>query len=498
MMKIKKPIAGTLSIHKLAFVLFLLSTVPSAAPAAERPCPKTDKEWTQLRSSLLFTFQTNQEDGGYELPSYYKKCLIGASPRIVACMTPLVVYTEARRKLQDAETNLGRKIPIDEYSAKHREKLEPPTELLNKEIVQNMLPWNENSDRNIRANLLKWNTERKSKGLPQVEMVPYESELASLDAYATPERLLFVIPGSGKESVDKYIQFTPDGATVSSVTVAKQADGSFKSYFKDNHLQRGDEAPFLQGLSSKEKSDAFKARVHSLSKNQTHFVYPHNNVTGSEACILCHSKGGPNKIYPKKKVTPDLQATIASINERIESYGRSFSEDELDYKGLMPRFGDFTSVPEKVLNKACFDTYVDYRVKDLPPSSQGNARKTLSTKLHSAMDCTKCHDGKDQFEIYPPLSKNAQAGPKGQVLTGKMPPGNNLSEAEREMVWNCMEESYWGGRQKLGTYYTKVGNNSVVANFMSQPSCELPEENPKKHEAQNPGLPENRAHSKKP
>lgn len=453
-------------------LLFFLSCV--AVPSFAAPeCPKEDWEWSLFRSGLIGQIQIYQ--GGVSVTQKEKetlKCLQGANERVKKCMAPLVRYLEQTNgQVEDADLNLGRNISVDDYAARYRELLEPPPELLDRKFTQNILPWTDSSLTEVGRSIRLWNEDRKQNGLAPVLFVKYKSALPSLDAYGRNERLLFYIPSSGRAGTDRFVQFTPGGAVVSTVAVVKDGSGKAKSYFKDNYLQQGEMFPFIARMQDKNAVDKFREDAQHIPKDKTHFSYAKGNVTGSAACVSCHSKGGPLPIRPEEEVSSSDQQSLDAINRVIQSYGRTLSEHEIDFEGVLPPFGDFTQVEPAPLNRFCFEGYLNRRTANLPKGAQEQARSNLTKKLTSAMNCVECHDGKEQAFLYPPFSSNDVAGIMALVLRGKMPPDNNLTEEEREILWMCMQNAYWGRVKRSNA----LMDYSAVLKFLAKDPCKKEE-----------------------
>ncbi|WP_146255471.1 cytochrome c [Azospirillum sp. TSA6c] len=178
----------------------------------------------------------------------------------------------------------------------------------------------------------------------------------------------------------------------------------------------------------------------------------YESVNTTENCFLCH-KTAPLGIHPEVEYDLDASGKLVErpkgspslfddLNDKINgTYG------QLSFDGLMepldygPSIGPTNVVRDIAYVRAC--------AKDESLSDAS------LTKIGGAMRCSSCHrEGELGPLNFPqPLrsdAKSVQRQLAGYIMSGMMPPGNKLSQAERAALHKCLVNEYYDIEKETG------------------------------------------------
>ena len=395
---------------------FLFSLALSSASYSE-PCPKTDAEWEALSHQQISRFlQTDSSSLLRTFAKHFEKCKV-EDPKAAKCLQPWKGFVTAKSYSMTPGHTLNLPISDNDYYSKmdFPEMLELPKELKTQEFLSIL---RNDSDPDYKSEALKY---IEKLGKKDWIAFHYNSQhLPTPDGSRALGRFFIFVPGV---QFDRYIQFGLRASTsaklpnsVSSVAVQK-TDKSGKP------------------LKTPEVRIKDFWRVYDNSGNIR--VSTRLKEAGRlENCYDCHK----SHILP---ITPEpasfdqskFETLVKKVNARMGSYG------SMAYPGLTPEaYGPGMGPADKVRS----DAYLT--------ACTGVADKSSLARLRDAMRCTDCHDGYTRGTLnYPSGKSNQLSFFKTSLLHSyvvknqKMPPGEELSQTERNALASCLVKEYYDG-----------------------------------------------------
>jgi len=293
---------------------------------------------------------------------------------------------------------LGFATPDRKYFSEIKDRVEIPEFLTERRFLRNVSRYEtlERAKAYLRAE-----NERRSPS-DQLLFFSFRSQhLGTPDNDDSFRRLLIVVPGDVEKQIpEKWVQFgvTDPGArtrirNLSVVAAQVNRDGTFDAYFRDYfRTYRKDGRITING------------RLES--------------GWGDDNCASCH-KSGVLPIFPEAGSVPKNELeTVDKVNSRFVGYGSPGFAGYLDQNVFGPGLGS-TSTQER--------------------ESRFGAGFSESS-IGRAMRCAECHSPNGLAPLNWPMD-NVIIG--SFIRGGHMPPGANLSNSERDELYDRLIEEYF-------------------------------------------------------
>lgn len=438
---------------KSALLILVVHRTVLAAIGVASSCPKTGADWQAVRLDIVRKAGW-VEDSSEDL-QLLQRCLPDAPKKIKACMEKTLEYLKYRSHFADIGLSgndedgrsLGHTIGDEEYFERTK-LLDPfPKEFNVDQLLKTMQTAPMDFDK-IENEIRTMNKRRAKKGAKPIEWLAYRSVQPANDSSGVMDRILLYVPGTGpKDKTERWIQFSPGSALINTILLAEE-NGRKRGYFKDLRSASG--------------------------KNQDRGVHFEGKNLGSDSCTKCHISSGPFPIYPKVPVDSRFKDVLETMNERIRNYGVTRNEFEPKAPNAWPRLGDGKELSESVARK-CIVEPLKRNFPDLAGKEFERRSQLTRDKIQASMQCATCHDGQQRGALIPPF-RTWRPGVFHAVQSGKMPPGNNLSSNEAEMLADCLNRSYFGYPDADEEYQP-----GAFASYLTGDPCSLAEkERPEK------------------
>lgn len=440
------------SIHVISLLCIIVHSAFSLAEAervlidASKSCPHTFDEWVQQRSDVVNTFaflelKTSDRLGEWARDQLeflkncrrYNRALLAQAPGIEECWASVMDWLQALEHFQGGEETLdliktdegiSRRLGMNQTDEEYYRRTSHYTEIP-KDIAGNQTFLQALSDpktlQAAYAEIGKMNEARKKQKLPAIEYARFKGNVEAMDS-RTVVRLMLYIPGNPEQwfSVGLPSENGIKTPQWSAIAVYKNSAGELHVYFKDHWR--------VYTQSEKENTPAHVSFEEVKAGKFT------------DSCWKCH-KSGPLKLLVDSSLPEAEQKQTKHFNEIISSYGLVGSGGFYDAHKLGVGLGGDPS-EEKGL--------AEYREKILPYCIAKGTRNKAEwngidrSKIQKAMSCTRCHDG---------VTRGLLTVPLGDVVfryirSGAMPPGEKLTEKEREVLAVCLEVEYSGVSSK--------------------------------------------------
>lgn len=354
-----------------------------AAAHAAYQRPEAIPAYKKLLAEIVRTIEQHRLSGDEEFFGRYRQ---------------FVDYIEAASLDLKPDHKLGFNVTDKQYFEETQPYVQIPPFLQN----QQFLRWASRSETVPRAKaFLKLPNSTRAPS-DQLIFFSYRSRhLGTPENNNSYRRLLIVVPGDASQRIpEKWVQFgvTDPGESVlvrniSVVSALPNSDGTFNAYFKDYFRTYRRGAPIQ-----------IKGRW-ELGQ-------------GSDNCAKCH-KSGVLPIFPVEGSVPASERqSLRDANNRFLTYGTPRFDKYLDERKFGPGLAD----------------------AKLPDRTQRFGEGFNHTVTADAMSCARCHNDQDLGALNWPMSRIVV---KSFVKGGRMPPGNNLSERDRDELYKKLIDEYF-------------------------------------------------------
>ena len=338
--------------------------------------------------------------------------------------------------------------------------------------------------KNLRGDGLKREIEKLKKKFPKLDAIVH------LDPFINMNTLFIRILGDPYDWYFHFIEGDPGQVNSSVIEKSKEKGKASRQYFlklnpefktikEEFDLQFKENLKIEQEkqgatLISDEKLRA-RAKTRTLKDLSTENKIHNFHHSGSEefnGCVDCH-RHGPIPILHGDRGKPIVLSSshnkkLATDQEYVDEFNNSLAE-----------LG-------KVDSGQVEGTYKNYGPPiGLLPEDSGSGNQALSACLNEmkginkervlgAMKCQSCHNGVDYHYLQFPLGtpggmENGEMFLKMSMKHGNMPPGNDLSQLERNALSECLLASYFGTFKKGGEFIP-----GKIQKYLTAGSC-LPE-----------------------
>lgn len=372
---------------------------------SDATCPESSEAWEKFRRDVVVHSEFSTYDYALELIQFIESC---DSEQLQAeCFKNLVSYADhfARHPVSTRKRN--KKLPrrtVDEIA-----KITNIEDFLSHEstlkILEEMSKAKQNSIGNLGLSSVSIN-----KGLVQA----YPKEWLVFKYHRSGHLFAYLKEGGRVPGWERWVQFQPKHRRILVMAVLPKGDPP-ESVFSEVILSDIGGAGRFMDTSSRPTEPLL-------------------------SCLICHNQGAPIKIHWQDSYKEFYSQNeyfidrIHAANRVLEQYPPLVSGNNPYARQFAPPLGKNSPERRKSVLEDCLQDHPDHRFQVEP-----------------AMNCTGCHDGKDQRFLLPPFDLS-----KEMTMDGRMPYGENLTAEESKSLWKCLQQDYF--KSALPAWIESAGN----------------------------------------